>query len=91
MQQEVFIHDEEGADFHITFEADHDFEQFVTGLIKVHELALTSEHRRGGAEVASHGTADGGDQCSRHVAGLLAQAMPLPSVSWNTHAGSPHV
>ena len=70
VQQEIFVHDEEGAHFQIFFHAAHDVVQFVAGFKEVDELAFAAEERGGGAEVASHGAAhrrnDGG--CGRSLA-----------------------
>ena len=46
----------------------HDIEKLISRFVEVEALAFAAEERRGGAEVASHGAADGGDDGRGRVA-----------------------
>ena len=52
----------------------HDFEKLIAGFVEVDALALAAEERRCGAEVASHGTAHGGNDSGGRVASVVGHA-----------------
>ena len=73
MQQEIFVHDEERADFQFVFHAAHDIEQFVSCLEEVDEFSFAAEEGGGGAKVAAHRATDRGNDGGRGRAFALGQ------------------
>ncbi len=80
LQQEILVHDEERAHLHGVLHVLHDLEKLIAGFVKVDALTLAAEECRGGAEVASHGAADRGDDGGCGVAGVVG----------NAHSQHPH-
>ena len=76
VEQEVLIHDEEGADLHVAFEAQHHLEQLVAGLVEINALALAPEHGGGAQKLQPTGQPTEGISVAAIVAGAVAAAHP---------------
>src|SRR3954463_8208922 len=73
MKEEILVHHEERFDAELRLHARHHGEQLVAGIVEVKVLALASEERRRGAEVAAHRTADGRNDGCRGAAVSLRE------------------
>ena len=80
IEQEILVHHEKRAHVQRVLHVLHDFEELVSGFVKVDALALAAEERRRGAEVAAHGASNRGNDGGCGVARVVGQA----------HAQHPH-
>src|SRR5208337_4811529 len=74
VQQEILVHDEEGLHAEGSFKALHDVKELVAGFIEIVEIAFATEERGCGAEAATHGTTDRGNDRGGSGASALGKA-----------------